>query len=229
MSVTGLPQWRSVLAVVAHPDDESFGLGAVLSAFIDAGAGVGVLCLTHGEASTLHGVEGDLTRVRAAELRAAADALGIAEVDLLDFPDGGLTGLSLEDLAVPAEEAAARRHADGLVAFDVSGVTGHPDHTAATRAAVAAGERLGLPVLGWTVPFTVAQQLKEEFGAGFVGHADTEIDVGITVSRARQRDAVACHPSQAVPGSVLWRRLELLGDREYLRWLVPPAAHRRKS
>lgn len=166
MSVTGLPHWRSVLAVVAHPDDESFGLGAVLSAFIDAGARVGVLCLTHGEASTLHGVEGDLTRVRAAELRAAADALGIAEVDLLDFPDGGLAGLSLEDLAVPAEEAAARRQAEGLVAFDASGVTGHPDHTAATAAAIAAGQRLGLPVLGWTIPFTVAQQLKEEFGRG---------------------------------------------------------------
>lgn len=31
--------------------------------------------------------------------------------------------------------------------------------------------------------------------------------------------AVACHPSQAVPGSVLWRRLEIQGDREYLRRL----------
>jgi hypothetical protein len=25
-----------------------------------------------------------------------------------------------------------------------------------------------------------------------------------------------------VPGSVLWRRLELLGDREHLRWLHDP-------
>ena len=37
----------------------------------------------------------------------------------------------------------------------------------------------------------------------------------------RQRQIVAslAHASQAVPSSVLWRRLELLGDREHLRWL----------
>jgi hypothetical protein len=40
------------------------------------------------------------------------------------------------------------------------------------------------------------------------------------VHRERQLQAVRAHPSQAVPGSVLWRRLELLGDREHLRWLV---------
>jgi LmbE family N-acetylglucosaminyl deacetylase len=211
-----------VLVVVAHPDDESFGLGAVLAAFVDAGARVGVLCLTHGEASTLHGVEGDLAALRAAELRAAAQALGADEVHLLDLPDGGLASLPLEDLSPPVLEAIARVGADGILAFDSSGVTGHPDHAAATRAATGAAEQLGLPVLGWTVPIEVAQQLGQEFGAGFVGHADAEIDVHLTVSRDRQRRAVACHPSQAVPGSVLWRRLELLGDREHLRWLVPP-------
>jgi LmbE family N-acetylglucosaminyl deacetylase len=40
------------LAVIAHPDDESFGLGAVLAAF-GAGTQVRVLCFTRGEASTL--------------------------------------------------------------------------------------------------------------------------------------------------------------------------------
>lgn len=38
MSHTQLPPWRSVLAVVAHPDDESFALGAILAAFAEAGA-----------------------------------------------------------------------------------------------------------------------------------------------------------------------------------------------
>ena len=219
MSVSALPQWRSVLAVVAHPDDESFGLGAVLSSFIDAGGRVAVLCLTHGEASTLHGVEGDLTGIRAAELRAAADTLGVAEVELMDFPDGGLASMPLEELAAAVGMVATRHQVEGLLGFDLSGVTGHPDHAAATRAAVAVGERLGLPVLGWTLPMAVAQQLNEEFGAGFVGHTDAEIDARVTVSRERQLNAAACHPSQAVPGSVLWRRLELLGDLEYLRVL----------
>lgn len=223
MPVTGLPSWTSVLVVVAHPDDESFGLGAVVSAFVDAGATVRVLCLTHGEASTLHGVEGDLAALREAELQAAAEVLGVDDVQLLDLPDGGLAALPPEDLLTPVLAAVSRTAADGILAFDSSGVTGHPDHAAATGAAVDAAERLGLPVLGWTLPLAVAEQLRREFGAGFAGHADAEIDLGLTVDRERQARAVACHPSQAVPGSVLWRRLELLGDREHLRWLVHPA------
>lgn len=220
MLAAGLPPWNSVLAVVAHPDDESFGLGAVLSAFVEAGSGVHVLCLTHGEASTLHGVEGDLTTIREAELHAAGTALGADEVALLDFPDGALAAVDEEIVVTAVRAAASRTHAEGLIAFDSSGVTGHPDHAAATRAAVVAGERLRLPVLGWTLPAEVAQQLQTEFGALFVGHDEDDIDIALSVSREQQRRAVACHPSQAVPGSVLWRRLDLLKDREYLRWLT---------
>jgi LmbE family N-acetylglucosaminyl deacetylase len=179
-----LPPWRSVLAVVAHPGDESFALGAVLAGFADAGAAVAVLCYTHGESSTLHGVQGDL---------------------------------------------AGKVGADGLMVFDTSGVTGHPDHARATVAALAAADGLGLPVLGWTVPTTVATVLNQEYGAGFTGHDLGDVDLLVTVDRPSQLAAVACHPSQAVPGSLLWRRLELLGDVENLRWLRPPHTHHQKD
>jgi len=48
MPQTHQPPWCSVLAVVAHPDDESFGLGAVLASFAETGARVSVLCFTRG-------------------------------------------------------------------------------------------------------------------------------------------------------------------------------------
>jgi LmbE family N-acetylglucosaminyl deacetylase len=78
--------WRSVLAVVAHPDDESFGLGASLATFAEQGAVLAVLCLTRGEASTLHAVARDLGEIRARELAAAAEVLGVSTVQLADRP-----------------------------------------------------------------------------------------------------------------------------------------------
>ena len=49
-----LPAWAAVLAVIAHPDDESFGLGAIIDRMTSGGAAVHVLCYTRGEASTLN-------------------------------------------------------------------------------------------------------------------------------------------------------------------------------
>jgi len=224
--LAALPDWRSVVVVVAHPDDESFGLGAVIDRFVSAGASVSVLCFTHGEASTLHGVDGDLATLRAGELAAAARVLGIGLVRLLDYPDGGLDLTAADVLADAVVAMIDESDARGLLVFDAAGVTGHPDHVRATAAAIAAADRRGLGVLAWTLPNTVPAQLAEEFGAGFVGHDPDEVDLVIPVVREHQLEAVTCHPSQAVPGSVLWRRLELLGAHEHLRWLRPTAAPR---
>jgi LmbE family N-acetylglucosaminyl deacetylase/uncharacterized OsmC-like protein len=216
---TALPGWSSVLAVVAHPDDESFGLGAILDAFARSGAAVSVLCLTRGEASTARGIGGDRQALRALELQRAAAVLGLSSTFLSDHPDGALGQVSHTVLVQEVSEAAAKASVDGLVVFDPSGVTGHPDHKAASWAALDAATTLGLPVLGWTLPQRVAEQLNEELGTRFVGHERSEIDLTVSVDRDRQRAASLAHASQAVPTSVLWRRLELLGDVEHLRRL----------
>ena len=224
-----LPAWGSVLAVVAHPDDESFALGGVLAAFAAAGGRVSVLCLTRGEASTLHGVAGDLTRLRADELAAAAESLGLHAATLLTYPDGRLPEVDLDELAAHVVATARDVGAEGLIGFDLTGVTGHPDHAHATAAALRAAETLDLPVLGWALPELVAQQLRDERGVPFEGRAEADIDFVVTVDRVVQHQAVGCHPSQAVPGSVLWRRLELLGDDEHLLWLRRPEPFSRSA
>ncbi len=226
------PPWRRVLVVVAHPDDESFGLGAVIDAFVASGARVEVLCLTAGEASTLvAGVEpgADLSVVRAAELREAADALGISATTLGAYPDGGLADLPEGTLTADIEAAVRVVDPDGLLVLDTSGVTGHPDHVAASRAAVEAAAAQGLPVLAWTLPGHVADVLSSEYDTAMAGVPEDAVDFVLAVGRARQRRAIAAHASQAVPGSILWRRLELLGDQEYLRWALPPSARARSD
>ena len=219
-----LPAWPGALVVIAHPDDESFGLGAVIDQLAAAGAAVHIICYTHGGASTLNQTHADLHRARGTELRRAAAELGAAGVTLLDYPDGGLAGISAAELAGHVADAAVRADASGLLVFDDTGVTGHSDHRAATGAAVLAGRRAGLPVLAWTLPATVAARLSADTSHDFARQPPERIDVCVRVSRERQRRAALLHASQISPGAVLWRRLRLLGDREYLRWLVPPAA-----
>ncbi len=222
MSCSGeaLPASASVLAVCAHPDDESFGLGALLAAFAEGGARVSMLCFTHGEASTL-GETLDLGAVRDEELRAAAAVLGVQPVWLLDYPDGGLAGVDLSELRAHMHTMAREVGADLLVTFDEGGITGHPDHARVTQAATAAGQAVGIAVLGWAIPAPVAAELNRQFATTFAGREPSELDGTITVDRARQRIAIACHASQATDNPVLWQRLELLGDHETYRWLIP--------
>ncbi|HET6966155.1 MAG TPA: PIG-L deacetylase family protein [Acidimicrobiales bacterium] len=218
--------FRSALAVFAHPDDESFGLGAVLAHLVREGVVVRGLCFTRGEASTL-GAADDLATVRAAELAAAGAVLGLDGTSILEYPDGGLAAQPLSELAGHVEGHATAAGADLLVVFDEAGITGHPDHRAATAAALTAADRLGLPVLAWAIPDAAARRLNVEFGTGFVGRLDHEIDLVIDVEREIQLRAIGCHASQSGDNPVLWARLALLEQREMLRWLRRPAGAER--
>jgi LmbE family N-acetylglucosaminyl deacetylase len=214
------PTINRLVAVCAHPDDESFGLGGVLAAFAAAGTEISLLCFTRGEASTLGMGAGDLAAVRSRELALATAALGIRDALLLDYPDGGLADIPLEILA--AEVARMAAGADALLVFDEGGITGHPDHVQATAAAEMAAAWLRLPVYGWAIPQDVATVLNEEFGTSFVGSDPATLAICLPVERRRQRAAIACHRSQSSDNPVLWRRLALMGDREYLRVLGRP-------
>ena len=214
---TTLPAIRRLLAVCAHPDDESFGLGAVLAVFAAAGTEIALLCFTRGEASTLGMDAKDLAAVRTRELTAATRVLGIDDVTLLHYPDGGLANVPLDVLAAHVVRVAAG--ADALLVFDEGGITGHPDHMRATAAACAAAARTGLPVYAWAIPLTVAKELDAEFGTAFVGREVSMLDICLHVDRTQQLKAIACHRSQSDDNPVLWRRIVLMGGREYLRVL----------
>lgn len=209
-----------VLAVVAHPDDESFGLGAIIHGFTSRGAAVDVLCLTQGEASTL-GARTDLAAIRAKELRRAGERLGVRTVELADFPDGGLGGVDPLELEARIEATVGRAAPDLVLVFDPKGgVTGHRDHQVASEVAMKVAGKHGIRALGWALPREATGVLEREFGAQLCGYAPDELHYALDVVRDAQRLAIAEHETQADPGSMLWRRLELLGDREYLRDLT---------
>jgi LmbE family N-acetylglucosaminyl deacetylase len=138
----------------AHPDDETFGMGSTLAQYANSGVKVYCVCSTRGEAGTvdpelLKGYASIADR-RTAELKAAAEALGLAGVIHLGYRDSGMRGSPdnkhPDSLAMaPLEDATARMvkiirelKPDVVITHDAGGGYGHPDHIATHNAAVAA-------------------------------------------------------------------------------------------
>lgn len=217
-----LPAYGRVVVICAHPDDEAFGLGAIISGMVEGGAQVELVCLTRGEGSTL-GAREDLAARRKVELHDAAEELGIARVTLCDHSDGSLSSVPLDRLLDEVTDVLG--DAELLLTFDHGGITGHPDHQHATDVAVTAGQRRGIPVFGWALPESVAAALRDEFDTPFVGRSPEAITQRSIVDRTRQHAAIACHTSQQSP--VPYRRIALQGPYEHLRVLNRPLAPRR--
>jgi LmbE family N-acetylglucosaminyl deacetylase len=131
-----------LLAVFAHPDDESLVAGGTLAACSAAGVEVRVVSVTHGEEGPIADLSlatrETLGAVRASELRAAADALGVRAVECLAYPDGALrwsdAGRLRDDLAGRIRDWRP----DAVVTFGPEGLYWHFDHVAVHRAATAA-------------------------------------------------------------------------------------------
>jgi len=135
---TGAP--RTLVAVLAHADDESFA-APVLARYAREGAQVYLLIATDGgqgtgmaaaRGETVQGGQ-DLVRARTEEARCAADALALKPPILLSFPDGKL-GDYIGDrtlmtrLTQTIAMELARLHPNAIVTWGPEGGTGHPDH-----------------------------------------------------------------------------------------------------
>jgi LmbE family N-acetylglucosaminyl deacetylase len=138
-----------LMCVLAHPDDEALGFGGTLARYGAEGVETHVVTATRGQAgwsSPEPRPDPDqIGRIRAAELRAAAAALGVARVELLEYRDGEL------DQADAAEATAAivrhlRQVRPQVVAtFGPDGAYGHPDHIAIAQLTTAAVMRAADP------------------------------------------------------------------------------------
>jgi LmbE family N-acetylglucosaminyl deacetylase len=132
-----------LLAVLAHPDDESLGFGGTLAKYASQGIETYLITATRGEAGRFGslGRSGDpleVARVREAELRDAAAVLGISDVSILGFPDGAVDKVP-HSIAIRAIARHIRRiQPHIIVTFGPDGGYGHPDHIAVSQFATAA-------------------------------------------------------------------------------------------
>ncbi len=140
-----------LLCATAHPDDEALGFGGTLARYAAEGVEVSLVVATRGERGRFgdgtkpHPGPEELGRIREAELRGAARALGVRHVRFLDYLDGSL------DRADPVEAssrlAACLRELrpQVVLTFDPFGVYGHPDHVAISQLTAAAIVRAAAP------------------------------------------------------------------------------------
>jgi N-acetylglucosamine malate deacetylase 2 len=150
---------RTVLAVFAHPDDESLACGGTLARLADDGVRVVLLCASHGELgqsadpSISRGAE--LGSVRGRELMEAAKVLGISEIILLDHPDGQLRWADVEELHEQIVQTIQRYSPELVITFDEDGLYWHLDHIGIHERTTTAVRSLGAaapPVYFVTIP-----------------------------------------------------------------------------
>jgi LmbE family N-acetylglucosaminyl deacetylase len=156
-------QQRTMLAVFAHPDDESFGPGGTLAKYCAEGVEVWLACATDGDAGTVDsaamGSYATTAQLRAAELCCAAQALGLKGIDFYAYRDSGMAGSPDNQnpkslFQAPMEEvvgkivASIRQHRPQVVLCDNEhGGYGHPDHIKLHQATVRAFAAAGDPEL----------------------------------------------------------------------------------
>jgi LmbE family N-acetylglucosaminyl deacetylase len=156
-----MTETKTILAVLAHPDDESFGMGGTLALYASRGMQVHLVCATRGEVGEvspdlLEGFE-SIAKLRESELRCAAGVLGLSGVHFLDYRDSGMPGSPDNShpralAAQPMDEVAAQvvrfirtLKPQVVLTFDPIGGYRHPDHIAIQRATVRAFEQAGNP------------------------------------------------------------------------------------
>jgi LmbE family N-acetylglucosaminyl deacetylase len=230
----------TLMAVHAHPDDESSSTGGVLARYSDEGVRTVVVTCTNGELGDAPGGikpgddghdEAEVARIRLGELERACETLGVAHLELLGYHDSGMVDWEHKDRYQP----------DVVITYDELGGYDHPDHVHASRVAMAAVARTGIPRKAYFTAFRRSmferfRAVLEEQGADLTqipqpdpeqlrmmdaveARITTAIDVGPFVER--KRVALATHASQI--DESFWGRLPteafgaLFGEEAFVR------------
>ncbi len=239
------PAPRTLLAVFAHPDDETT-MSGTLARYRLEGVSIVLATVTSGQKGGPN--PGDaLGARREAELRAACRELGLGPPVLFGFMDGTVATDRHDEIRARIRELVRKVRPQVMVTFGPDGVTGHPDHIAVGQlatevfdeeTALAGGpRRLFYVVLPRSValkvgpalagrPLTEVEERKVSDGA--VPDDSVTVTVDITRFLDMKRRAAARHESQfpAGPKYEQWRAVFGTEEREYFVLARPPSSGR---
>jgi LmbE family N-acetylglucosaminyl deacetylase len=178
------PEDLTLMAVHAHPDDESIGTGGTLALYSAKGVRTVLVTCTNGELGDGPGgvkpgepghEEGEVVPMRLRELESSCEILGVRHLELLGYRDSGMMGwpqnsdpgtfwnTPVAEAAAPLAELMRRYRPQVVITYDSNGFYGHPDHIQAHRITLAAVEATGIPskLYNPAVPRSAFAQLGE--------------------------------------------------------------------
>lgn len=198
METAKTPMTRRLLISYAHPDDESFGLGGLISRYVAEGVEVSLICATNGDVGTVKPefLEGynSVAELRLAELDCAAEKLRLEHVVKLGYMDSGMMGSEtskdpaclwqapVEDVTRRVVEVIRDLKPQVVVTFNQYGGYGHPDHIAIQRATAQA-----FPLAG-DASYVTGQAPYAPQKLYYSGISTRQVRAGIALTRLRGQD-----------------------------------------
>ncbi len=180
-----------MLCVTAHPDDEVGPFGGSLILYGERGVETRVLCLTPGQAATHRGsasTDAELAELRRGEFAASCKILGVAQAEVLDYPDRGLPLTNFYEVVGRLVEYIRRLRPHVLLTMGPDGsVTGHPDHTMASLFTTAAFQWAGR-----------GDRYPEQLAAGFQPHRVQKLYYSTAAFTLPDRQPISPAPATAV-------------------------------
>ena len=214
---------RCLLAVFAHPDDETFRPGGTLTLLARRGVRVHVLTATRGQAGSCGEPPlcppDELPAVRERELCCACAALGIEPPRLLDYQDGCLSKIDPEAIVAEILNMVDEVHPQIMLTFGSDGISGHPDHVAIGQYTAEAFRRAEAVDALYTlaVPLSLAEKLGMTQIRAVPDEAIT-LAVDISETWEAKLAAIRCHATQLSSSPITSAPLErqrLFLGREY--------------
>ena len=154
--MTNIPDYpgKTLLSVLAHPDDETFGMGGTLALYARRGVNVHLVCATRGEVGEIDPEYKETIKsaacLRTQELRCAVEVLGIDDLHFMNYRDSGMSGAEannhpkalaaqpIEQIAKEVAHMIRKIKPDVVLTFDPIGGYRHPDHIAMHHATIQA-------------------------------------------------------------------------------------------
>ncbi len=157
---------KRIMVITAHPDDESFFAAGAIYKNHRLGGETFLICATAGEKGSGHLkkkiTETQLAARRRQELAKSSKYLGISNVRMFNFPDGGLKFHKVEYFK-KALILAKKIKPEIILSFGPDGISGHFDHIAAGWVARKISKSLKVPFIACAVSPLVAKYGKKSY------------------------------------------------------------------